>query len=321
MRELSLFTGAGGRLLGTKLLGWECIGYVESETYCQRVIEQRIADGVFDRAPIFNDIREFIESGAADQYKGIADVVSAGFPCQPFSVAGKREGTDDERNMWPQTIECIRRVRPRFALLENVPGLLTSGYFGTILGDLAEIGYSARWICLSAAEIGAPHRRNRLWILAYPNGARKQQPEGSQQEQRGRFSNGSIDLADATGERVEGMRPQGEQVSEVSAPEGVSGCSGGGITWWERDPADVRDATGEGLSDWGIQSMEQPCAESKSQRSGITHRRKETSDSQSRLGRVADGVANRSHRLKAIGNGQVPGVVAAAWILLSEGLT
>ena len=167
MNELSLFTGAGGGVLGTSLLGWRPIGYVEWDQYCQRIIAARIRDGMLPGAPIFGDVREFIQSGAAAEYRGFADVVTAGFPCQPFSVAGRRAGADDSRNMWPATVECIRTVRPRYALLENVPGILTSGYFGTILGDLAESGYDARWRILSAAELGAPHKRDRLWIVAY----------------------------------------------------------------------------------------------------------------------------------------------------------
>ena len=92
MRELSLFSGAGGGLLGTKLLGWEPIGYVEWDDYCQRVIAARIRDGYLPNAPIFGDIKAFIDSGCAELYRGITDVISAGFPCQPFSVAGKRKG-------------------------------------------------------------------------------------------------------------------------------------------------------------------------------------------------------------------------------------
>jgi DNA (cytosine-5)-methyltransferase 1 len=141
MRELSLFSGAGGGLLGTKLLGWTHVGYVEWNEYCQRVIAARIADGYLERAPIFTDVREFAQSGAADQYRGIADVVSAGFPCQPFSVAGSQRAANDERNMWPATVEVIRRVQPRSVLLENVPGLVSCGYVGTVLADLAALGY------------------------------------------------------------------------------------------------------------------------------------------------------------------------------------
>ncbi len=166
MRELSLFTGAGGGLLGTKLLGWEPIGYVEFNDYCQRVIKQRIIDGVLPNAPIFGDIRAFISEGYAEAYQGLVDVITGGFPCQPFSNAGKRLGADDHRNMWPATIDCIRIIRPRYTFLENVPGLVTSGYFGTILSDLHQSGYDCRWRILSAAEMGAPHKRDRLWLMA-----------------------------------------------------------------------------------------------------------------------------------------------------------
>lgn len=167
MRELSLFTGAGGGLLGTHhLLGWETVGYVEIEDYCQRVIKQRIADGLLPEAPIFSDIRAFISEGYAASYTGMVDVVTGGFPCQPFSVAGKQAGENDPRNMWPQTIEAIRIVRPRYCFLENVPGLLVSGYFDRIVRDLHEARYDARWITLGADDVGAPHRRKRLWIMA-----------------------------------------------------------------------------------------------------------------------------------------------------------
>jgi DNA (cytosine-5)-methyltransferase 1 len=166
LNELSLFTGAGGGVLGTKLLGWKSVGYVEWDKYCQQVLSQRIQDGFLDEAPIFGDIDHFIESGAAKKYQGYVDVVTAGFPCQPFSVAGNKKGKDDERNKWPQTIQCIRDVRPRYALLENVPGLLNSGYFGEILSSLAKAGFDARWTVLGADDVGAPHRRKRLWIMA-----------------------------------------------------------------------------------------------------------------------------------------------------------
>src|SRR3990167_11503320 len=111
MNELSLFTGAGGGVLGSKLLGHRIIGYVEYEPYCQEILKQRIADGILDAAPIFGDIRKFISEGYAESYQGMVDVVTAGFPCQSFSVAGKRLGEKDHRNMWPQTIECVRLVQ------------------------------------------------------------------------------------------------------------------------------------------------------------------------------------------------------------------
>ena len=165
--ELSLFSGGGGGVLAGHLLGWTTIGYVEIDKYCQQVIAQRIKDEIFKEAPIFTDVREFIQSGAVDEYEGFTDVVTAGFPCQPFSVAGKGKGKDDSRNLWPETVEIIRRVRPRYAFLENVPGLLTHKYIGRIFGELADAGYDARWCVLGADDVGAPHHRKRLWILAH----------------------------------------------------------------------------------------------------------------------------------------------------------
>jgi DNA (cytosine-5)-methyltransferase 1 len=167
MNELSLFSGAGGGLLASKyFLGWRTLGYVEINDYCQRVIAQRIKDGLLSIAPIFGDIKTFIDDGYAKRYKSMVDVISGGFPCQPFSVEGKRKAGQDERNMWPATREVIDIVRPSYAFLENVPGLISCGYLGNILSDLAQIGYDARWCCLSAANCGAPHKRERLWIVA-----------------------------------------------------------------------------------------------------------------------------------------------------------
>lgn len=167
MRELSLFSGSGGGLLAGKLLGWKPIGYVEKDEYCQQVIAQRIRDGLLDNAPIFSDIKVFLDSGCAGLYRGVTDIITAGFPCQPFSAAGKRKGVGDSRNLWPETMECIRQIRPQYAFLENVAGLISNGYIRTVLGDLAEGGYDSRWRIVSAADVGAPHRRDRLWILAY----------------------------------------------------------------------------------------------------------------------------------------------------------
>jgi len=161
--EISLFSGAGGGLLGSKwLLGWRTVCYVEWNKYAIEVLKARIRDGWLDDAPIWDDAFTF----DGRPWRGLVDVVSAGFPCQPFSLAGKGLAENDPRNGWPATIRIIREVRPRVAWLENVPGLLSKPYFGTILGELAEAGYDARWECVAAEEIGANHRRERLWILA-----------------------------------------------------------------------------------------------------------------------------------------------------------
>jgi DNA (cytosine-5)-methyltransferase 1 len=166
VNELSLFSGAGGGLLGTKLLGWRTVGYVEWNEHCQKVIRQRIEDGILDPAPVFCDIRAFIREGFAASYQGLVDVITAGFPCQPFSTSGHQRGGADERNMWPSTIECIRLIRPDSVLLENVPGLLANQYIHRIFGDLAESGYDANWCVLGGSSTDSCCDGKRLWIVA-----------------------------------------------------------------------------------------------------------------------------------------------------------
>ena len=166
MNELALFTGAGGGLLASRwLLRWRTVCAVEIEPYRRELLLRRQRDGLLELFPIWDDIRSF----NAEQWHGKVDIVTGGFPCQPFSVAGKQKGADDERNMWPETIRIICMVRPCYAFLENVPGLISCGHLGTVLGDLADAGYDAEWCVLGADDVGAPHRRKRIWILAHTN--------------------------------------------------------------------------------------------------------------------------------------------------------
>ena len=340
MNELSLFSGAGGGLLGTKLLGWRHVGYVEYEKYCQQVIAQRIKDGILSEAPIFGDVREFVQSGAAKKYKGFVDVVTAGFPCQPFSVAGKRKGKEDERNMWPSTIQIIRDVQPRYAFLENVSGLLNSGYFQEILGSLAQAGYDAKWIVLGADDVGAPHRRKRLWIKATSQDpkrgrcvhweheeervqVREQREPGS--GSRERVLREASNVADTKSEQCNvsdnhtGVSMEREQVSESgdsSRPGRMADTSS--IRLEEHGHSQTEDViergkevpntSSERLEGWESSGRE---SEEHSSSSGSCWWSTEPN-----VGRVANGVASRVDRLKAIGNGQVPLVVAQAWEIL-----
>ena len=292
MRELSLFSGAGGGVLGTRLLGWETVGYVEQNPYCQTILSARIKDGTLHEGPVFSDINAFISEGYADAYKGMVDVITAGFPCQPFSVAGSGKASSDPRNCWPQTIEVIRKVKPRFCLLENVPGLLSRKhrYFETILKDLAKSGYDARWKVISASEVGAPHKRARLWIVAFNSnnlsmGREERTGEGiqsifkeseRQESQHLRESipeSGNVAYPKSIG--MEGSGTNGKQESQLQAEQGLPRRNGtrGGTVYWETEP---------------------------------------------NVCRVANGVANWVDRLKAIGNGQVPEVVATAWEVLTS---
>ena len=172
--EMSLFSGYGGFSLGLRLAGLttRTICYVEWDKYCQQVIQARINDRLLDDAPIWDDINSF----DGRPWCGVVDILSAGFPCQPHSNAGLRKGADDDRNLWPDTLRIIGEVGPRLVILENVPGILVrpddgrEAYGGTVVGELAEIGYDAEWRVASAADAGAPHLRNRWWLLAYPKG-------------------------------------------------------------------------------------------------------------------------------------------------------
>lgn len=171
MNELALFAGAGGGLLATKwLLNWRSVCYVEKDSYCVEVLKARIRDGYLDDAPIWDDVRTF----DGRPWTGLVDVVSGGFPCQPFAEGGKRKGQDDSRNAWPDTIRIINEVKPGWVFLENTTKLLspfrTKGipaYFNAILKDLAASGYYTKWGCLSAYSLGASHKRRRVWIVAH----------------------------------------------------------------------------------------------------------------------------------------------------------
>jgi DNA (cytosine-5)-methyltransferase 1 len=120
-------------------------------------------DKAMDSAPIWDDLTTF--DGAA--WRGLVDIVSAGFPCQPWSVVGKGKGRSDERWIWPSIADIIRDVRPRFVFLENVPGLIIRDGLGPVLGRLALDGYDAEWIVVSASGVGAPHERRRLYLLGH----------------------------------------------------------------------------------------------------------------------------------------------------------
>lgn len=183
LRELALFAGAGGGLLASVLLGHRIVGAVEIDEYCCRVLEQRQHDGCLASFPIFQtDIRDFIRSGYAALYRGRCDLVSAGFPCQPYSLAGKRAGAADDRNLWPETIATIRIVQPSWVFLENVPGLVSDGYIFKVLDDLRQADYQALPpLRLSASDLGADHKRARYWIAAY---AHRSEPGRGQQPER-----------------------------------------------------------------------------------------------------------------------------------------
>ncbi len=160
--ELALFAGAGGGILGGHLLGWRTLCAVEFDPYARSVLLARQRDGFLPRFPIWDDVKTF----DGHRWRGSIDVVSGGFPCQDISSAGKGAGIEGEKSgLWGEMARIVCEVRPRFVFVENSP-ILTSRGLGVVLGDLAAMGYDARWCVLGAHHVGAPHKRDRIWILA-----------------------------------------------------------------------------------------------------------------------------------------------------------
>jgi DNA (cytosine-5)-methyltransferase 1 len=174
MRHLDLFTGVGGFACAAQMVwgkDYKPVAFCEIDKFCQKVLKKHWPD-----VEIIDDVK----SERIKQFRDI-DLLTAGVPCQPASVAGKKRGTVDERWLWPETLDCIRNIRPRFALLENVPGLFTieSGLaFNAILSKLAEIGYDCWWETISASAVGAPHKRDRIWITAWDGNYKPMQKNG-----------------------------------------------------------------------------------------------------------------------------------------------
>lgn len=300
LNELALFAGAGGGILGSHLLGWRTVCAVERDAYASQVLAQRQNDGFLKPFPIWSDITTF----DGKPWKGIIDVISGGFPCQDISSAGKGAGIDGERSgLWSEMARIIGEVRPKYVFVENSPLLISRG-LTRVISDLAEMGYDAQWARLSASNFGAPHIRDRVWIVAYSQSIRCNTNGLSigtkQEESLSGIDNKDVGDAKSTGREqaweCEGGSPEwiGRASKELSNTSSI-GLPRSRKSWFACDPAE----NPEGQTDrtfyecvghiWGIESQ---------------------------LGRVANGVAHRVDRLKAIGNGQFPEVARSAFRIL-----
>lgn len=271
MRELtfgSLFAGIGGMDLGLERSGMRCRWQVEIDQFCRRVLSKH-----WPEVPKYGDIRELTGSELE-----AVDLIAGGFPCTDTSNAGDREGIKGEHSgRWFDMLRIIRVVRPRFVLVENVPGLLSRG-MGTVLGNLAEIGYDAEWQSIPASAVGAKHGRLRVFIVAYPGGARQTQPE---QTAARRECDGRWNAADCGGSEV------AVADTDVSRLEG-----------------NLRSI----LADQ--QSFARHAARCRGAFSGIADR--QDGASQSWILRSVHGIPDRAHRVRTLGNAVVPQV--AEWI-------
>lgn len=274
LRILDLFSGIGGFSLGLERTGgFETVAFCEIKEFPRKVLAKH-----WPGVPIFHDIRELKGKDV-----GAVDVICGGFPCQDISFAGKGAGIEGERSgLWSEYARLIGEIRPRYVLVENVAALLGRG-LDRVLGDLAALGYDAEWHCIPASAVGAPHRRDRIWIVAY---TRSEQHKSSGDALTGSIAAqllGSA-MAYSQGERC-GEKGQHSQRSEEWPAGGghVSDCDGAKFPLSGAFQAGENWEQGWGLSaasDWWSVEPE--------------------------LGRVAHGIPDRAHRLKALGNAVVP---------------
>lgn len=269
----SLFSGIGGIDLGLERAGMVTRWFVEIDPHCRNVLARH-----WPGLPVYGDITTVDWSGVEP-----VDVLAGGFPCQPVSVAGKKLAQDDDRWLWPEFQRAIRALRPRYVLVENVPGLLQRG-LGIVVGDLAALGYDAEWDCIPAAAVGAPHLRDRLWLVAYAaGGGRDDGAVGTVVPDADSGRRGERDAQVGTVPVAHESRPlanpasfrssgSGQPVESVYPAEGAHRQAG--------EPLDGRLAR-----QWATEPD---------------------------VGRVADGVPHRVDRLRALGNAVVPQVVE--WI-------
>ncbi len=201
LRALHLCSGYGGFELALRLAGVDTrtVAHVERDAYAAATLVARMEEAHLDQAPIWSDLTTF----DGRPWRGRVDLITAGFPCQPFSAAGQQRGVDDERWLWPAIGRLISDVGPSLVYLENVPGLVRAG-LPHVLSDLAELGFDAEWGLLSAAEVGAPHKRERIWLLAHTTGIDEREPdyfERTVARQRARRDAGwgGINVADTAG--------------------------------------------------------------------------------------------------------------------------
>ena len=206
MKFGSLFSGVGGLDLGLEAAGWECLWQVEFDDFCNKILEMR-----FPHTKKYGDIKDV----RTEELERV-DAIVGGFPCQPVSFAGRQEGEGDERWLWPDFMRIITDLRPSFAVIENVVGLLHHGG-ATVLNDLAKAGYDAEWYTIPASAFGADHKRERIFIVAYH-----------------------------TSLGVEGVWPDGIEVPRALFEEVLSVRDSNGQ--WKSEP-DLR-RTADGVSDW-----------------------------------------------------------------------
>ena len=294
MNELALFAGAGGGILAGHLLGWRTVCAVEWEPYPASVLCARQNDGFLEAFPIWDDIRTF----DGRPWRGIAKVISGGFPCQDISISGKGDGLEGQRSsMWYEMARVVSEVRPKYVFVENSPVLTIRGGV-RVIGDLTEMGYDCKWTVMGAADVGAPHQRDRIWILATDTNSIHDAVRRDGEDHEKALGERRI----YTGGSLSNSRQGCEEVARQST----------GMAYTERQHGQQGNASG---MDTDAEIRPHRAVHVKPSITGL-HR--ENWQTEPKLDRVANGVAYGMDRLKAVGNGQVPLCAATAWRILNE---
>jgi len=206
MKVLDLFSGIGGFSLGLERAGMTTVAFCEIEEFPRKVLAKHWPD-----VPIYPDVRELTKE-QLDNDGITVDVICGGYPCQPFSTAGKRRGAEDDRHLWPEYLRLIREIKPRYVIGENVAGHISMG-LDTVLSDLEGEGYTWQAFVIPACAVNAPHRRDRVWIIAnstklHSNGGRTD--KGKSKGQKPELGSDYVqDAADTSGDRLQGKSTGG----------------------------------------------------------------------------------------------------------------
>jgi len=313
VHHISLCSGIGGLDLGVSrcIRGFRTVAYVEGEAFACGCLVKAMEANELDEAPIYSDVRSF----PFERFHGIVDVVSGGFPCQPFSSAGQRKGTEDPRHLWPSIKRGLGECLPRVAFFENVDGILhakSEGYHCVlhhVLSDLEELGYRATAARFSAREVGAPHRRRRWFILGVRNAYREGEPTITIDEEASRMRGA---MADTQGD----VRWTGKREAEKG-------------TWKDQERGGVFAVGGQRLADSRsgrrqnrISNSSEYGAESEKSRDdcarypngpGPQHEDEPPRVLESGMGGNSHGLPDRVDRLRALGNAVVPEVAEKAF--------
>jgi DNA (cytosine-5)-methyltransferase 1 len=307
LKHLDLFSGIGGFSLGLESAGLvETVAFCDFDQYCQKVLKKN-----FPGVPVYGDVKELnhdkLKADGIDQI----DIITGGYPCQPFSVAGRKKGEEDPRHVWPEMFRLIQELRPTWVIGENVGGHIKLG-LDSVLENLESEGYSARTFSISASSIGANHKRERVWIVAHSNEMQRQFLRGQKSEQRQETFEGTSErsgtpISMANSERLgrtEGTEKSKELEREESSDQ-LDHC-GKGCTKCqpcqtmansEGSEGNVNDSNGGN----GKAPQEELFGEHGSA-SGVSA----WWSVEPSVGRVAHGVPDRVDRLKCLGNSVVP---------------